>query len=315
MLRRLPRRINPAVLLGVVEGALLVRLIALLLAARPDNALIGLMLALTAPLVWPFRALDRFAGQPEYGARLELATIAAMFALLLALFVAQRARRSMENTMRKAKDLLDMAIVHQETGQALATVRDLVFSPDGRHLAAIMVDTGGWFHDARVIPWSAVTRVGDVIMVTGDPIVKAKDVPELAENLRQEIKISGNSIVTQSGERLGKVGDVYVDDNGAVVGYEVSQGFLSDIGGRKFLAVGHVQSVGRDAVIADTDDLQSMREGLEQAAAPSQSAPGEADSKQPPLPSEPAPVDTPDPPIDAPAQAGDTPSRDQPAQP
>lgn len=210
--------------------------------------------------------------------------------------------------MRKAKDLLDMAIVHQETGQALAYVRDLVFTPDGRRLAAIMVDTGGWFHDARVIPWSAVTRVGDVVMVTGDPIVKAKDSPELAENLRHEVKISGTSIVTQTGERIGQVGDVFVADNGDVVGYEVSQGFLSDLGGRKFLAIRHVHNVGRDAVIADSDDLLSTREGLEQAA----TAP-EKDETPAPLPSQPAPVDTPDPRFDAKADAGDPASSDRPA--
>jgi len=307
MLRRvLLRRLDPALLLGVVEGALLARLIALLFAARPDNTLIGLILALTAPLVWPFGALDRLAGQPVYGARLELATLAAMLALLLAAaFVAVlRSRRGMENGMRKAKDLLGMAIVHQETGQALAYVRELVFTPDSRRLAAILVDSGGWFHDARVIPWSAVTRVGDVIMVTGDPIVKAKDSPELAENLRQEAKISGASIVTESGERIGSVSDVFVADNGDVVGYEVSQGFLSDLGGRKFLAIGHVRSVGRDAVIADSADLQSTQEGLEQAATRS------SDRANAPLPSQPAPVDTPDARYGTAAQAGDAPPRD-----
>lgn len=203
--------------------------------------------------------------------------------------------------MRKAKDLLGMAIVHQDTGQALASARDLVFTPDGRHLAAIMVDTGGWFHDARVVLWSAVSRVGDVIMVTGDPIVKAKDSPELAENLRQEVKISGTSIVTEKGERIGAVGDVYIADDGDVVGYEVSQGLLSDLGGRKFLAIARVRSIGRDAVIADSNDLQSLKQGLEQAATQRQTGlPPTGDvsvagASAAPLPSQPAPIETPDP--------------------
>lgn len=85
-------------LLGIVEGALLVRLIALLFAVRPDNDPLALMLALTAPLVWPFGMLDRLAQQPEYGARLELATIAAMLVLLLtALAAVLWTRRSKES--------------------------------------------------------------------------------------------------------------------------------------------------------------------------------------------------------------------------
>lgn len=71
-----------AVLIGVLEGLLLVRFIALLFAARPDNPAIMLLLTLTTPLTAPFRALDQLAGQPQFGARLELATLASMIGLL-----------------------------------------------------------------------------------------------------------------------------------------------------------------------------------------------------------------------------------------
>lgn len=70
-----------AALIGVIEGLLLLRLVALLFAARPDNPWIALLLALTAPVTAPFRMLDRWAGQPQFGARLELATLAALLLL------------------------------------------------------------------------------------------------------------------------------------------------------------------------------------------------------------------------------------------
>ena len=69
---------------GAVEGALLARLLGLLFAARPDNPVFQLLFALTAPLVWPWAWLDRWAGQPRFGARLELATLAAMATLAMA---------------------------------------------------------------------------------------------------------------------------------------------------------------------------------------------------------------------------------------
>lgn len=80
------RRNIGRVAVGLVEGLLLLRLVALLFAARPDNVALALILALTAPLTAPFRVLDQWAGQPRFGARLELATLAVM--LLLALAVA-----------------------------------------------------------------------------------------------------------------------------------------------------------------------------------------------------------------------------------
>ena len=65
-------------IVGIVEGLLLVRLVGLLFAARPDNRALNLLLDLCIPLVWPWLWLDRWAGQPRFGARLELATLAAM---------------------------------------------------------------------------------------------------------------------------------------------------------------------------------------------------------------------------------------------
>ncbi len=70
-------------IVGAIEGILLARLIALLFAARPDNPVFEALFAISAPLVWPWQWLDRFARQPRFGARMELATLAAMIAVAL----------------------------------------------------------------------------------------------------------------------------------------------------------------------------------------------------------------------------------------
>jgi uncharacterized membrane protein len=72
-----------AALFGLLESLLLLRLVALLFAARPDNPWIVLIISLTAPFTAPFRILDQWAGQPQFGARLELATLAAMVIVLI----------------------------------------------------------------------------------------------------------------------------------------------------------------------------------------------------------------------------------------
>ncbi len=69
--------------LGMIEGLLLARLVGLLFAVRPDNWVFEVVLAITAPIVWPFEWLDRWAAQPRFGARLDLATIATMVLILL----------------------------------------------------------------------------------------------------------------------------------------------------------------------------------------------------------------------------------------
>lgn len=64
-------------------GLLLVRLVLLLFAARPSNPVVKAVLAVSAPLVWPFAAVDRWAQQPRFGARLELATLLALAVLVV----------------------------------------------------------------------------------------------------------------------------------------------------------------------------------------------------------------------------------------
>jgi uncharacterized protein YggT (Ycf19 family) len=58
---------------GALEALLVARLLARLLAARPDNPAIQILYALTDPLVMPLQALD--AQQPQFGAVLELSTL------------------------------------------------------------------------------------------------------------------------------------------------------------------------------------------------------------------------------------------------
>jgi uncharacterized protein YrrD len=167
--------------------------------------------------------------------------------------------------MRKAKELVGKSIVNQATGENLATVRDLIFDSDARHVAALLVDSGGWFRDARVVCWDTIANIGDVIMVQGDsPVVTASSAPQLSDELKQDVRISGMTIVSDSGERIGTVGDLFIDDKGEVVGYEVKQGFMSDLSGRKFLFADHVQTVGRDAIIADAASLTSTKQAQQQ---------------------------------------------------
>jgi NhaP-type Na+/H+ or K+/H+ antiporter len=58
---------------GVIEGLLVVRLLARLLAGRETNTLLALLYGLTDPLVAGLIWLD--AGQPRFGATLELSTL------------------------------------------------------------------------------------------------------------------------------------------------------------------------------------------------------------------------------------------------
>jgi len=161
--------------------------------------------------------------------------------------------------MWKANELINKTVVHHTTGAKLATVYNLVFDNEIRNVAALMIDSGGWFRDARVIPWNRVVSISDVVLVQGDfPIVKASDA-EMAHLVQQEIRLTGTPIVSDTGERMGTVGDLFINERGEIAGYEVKQSFMS-LGGRKFLPADAVQAVGKDAIISTTTDLPSVKD-------------------------------------------------------
>ena len=161
--------------------------------------------------------------------------------------------------MRKANELIGKPIVRQDTGERLASVHNVVVDRAAQRAVALLIQAAGWLHDARVVPWNRVTGIGDVILVGGDePIIGTADNPELAALVTQAGQITGTRIVTASGEELGTVGDLFIDDEGRVLGYEVRHGLLS-LAGRQFLPVAQVQTVGQDAVIATTAELPSVK--------------------------------------------------------
>jgi hypothetical protein len=75
------RRLAIATVVGVLEALLLARLLAWLLAARPDNPAVAWLDAVSAPLRWPLMMLD--AAQPRFGSRLELSTLVMAAIVLL----------------------------------------------------------------------------------------------------------------------------------------------------------------------------------------------------------------------------------------
>jgi uncharacterized protein YggT (Ycf19 family) len=73
---------------GAIEALLLARLLARLLAARPDNPAVQALYSLTDPLVFPLRWLD--TQQPQFGAVFELSTLAMALLVPLVGFVLWR---------------------------------------------------------------------------------------------------------------------------------------------------------------------------------------------------------------------------------
>ena len=156
--------------------------------------------------------------------------------------------------MRKAKSLLGLKIVTQTEGRDLGTVRDLIFSDQSQRLTALLLTDRELFGmiDATAVPWNEVRQIGrDALMVTGDAaVIKVHSDALLAEAYDARDNLDGKQITTDGGENLGHISDLYIDDSGHVLAYEVSGGLFSNIyNGKRYLERPAGVTIGDDVVI------------------------------------------------------------------
>ncbi|WP_019585169.1 PRC-barrel domain-containing protein [Deinococcus apachensis] len=166
--------------------------------------------------------------------------------------------------MIKAKELLGRPIIAIDSGEKIETTRDVVFDHQANEVMGLLVDEGGWFRAAKVVPFGAIRSIGeDAIMVdSAESVTSTREDGRLAEVLESNVSLSGMTLLTTDGQNLGKIADVFFDEHtGRVEGYEATGGIFSDLSsGRTFVpAPEHVQ-IGHDAAIVPISVAAAMQE-------------------------------------------------------
>jgi uncharacterized protein YrrD len=170
--------------------------------------------------------------------------------------------------MRKAADLLKKLIVQIDTGNIIGNVADLLIDPEEDRLVAVLTVTARWLREPALIPWEQiVVSTGDVILVQpGTEPILATASPRLQHLLERKIHVSGTTVLTKSGAKVGTVGELMINDHGQILGYVVSSGFLGSE--RQFVAAENVEALGADALIileGSTRDVLPTSEAEERA--------------------------------------------------
>lgn len=162
-----------------------------------------------------------------------------------------------------------MPIMTLETGRKLGNVKDIIFDPVAGRLEALTIESNGFFGPKR---WFLLTEnirsIGeDAIMVdTGRALRNSDNARREADIVDLNNTLAGKTVVTENGDILGSVSDVYIDaDTGKALRYEVSGGAVSDVGsGRRVFPVPEALVVGPDAlVVPDSveNEMQAQEPG------------------------------------------------------
>ncbi|THF68612.1 photosystem reaction center subunit H [Deinococcus sp. Arct2-2] len=166
--------------------------------------------------------------------------------------------------MIKGKEILGRNIVAISTGERVESVRDVVFDHQGNQVLGLLVDEGGWFHAAKVVPFEKIRSFGeDAIMIGSvDDITGTREDGRLSEAMSSDVSLIGMTLLTTDGQNLGKIADVYFDEStGYVEGYEATGGLFSDLSsGRTFIPTPESVQIGTDAAIVPVSVAAAMQE-------------------------------------------------------
>ncbi|GGK13116.1 hypothetical protein GCM10008955_03010 [Deinococcus malanensis] len=166
--------------------------------------------------------------------------------------------------MIKGKEILGKNVVAINTGQRVDSVRDVVFDHQANQVLGLLVDEGGWFRAARVVPFEHIRSFGEDAIMIGDAgdLTTTREDGRLAEVLESKTSLIGMTLLTTDGQDLGKIADVLFDEHtGRVEGYEATGGLFSDLSnGRTFVPAPQSVQIGTDTAIVPVEVAGAMRE-------------------------------------------------------
>jgi uncharacterized protein YrrD len=166
--------------------------------------------------------------------------------------------------MRNGKGMIGKPVVAYDSGEEFKTIIDLIFDQESNQLLGFLVDEGGWFSNALVLPLTNVQAIGAdaVIVAARDTIDSASEFPAMQRILERDNILKGTRIMTIDGRDLGTMTDLYFDDTtGAIEGYEVSGGLFADAySGRSFVPAPDTLKIGEDIAFVPSETADLMQE-------------------------------------------------------
>jgi sporulation protein YlmC with PRC-barrel domain len=154
-------------------------------------------------------------------------------------------------------ELRGKTILSLRDGEKLGQVDDVLIDPNTLRISGLVSSSGGLFDQRdRIILAQDIDRWGkDAVLVQDGNVFRSmNDVPDKDHWISAANKISGLSVVSSSGDKIGQLDDVIVDNEGQLVAYRVSSGF----GGRSFgrsreIPANTTRKLGKDVVIVDVE--------------------------------------------------------------
>jgi len=163
--------------------------------------------------------------------------------------------------MRKIQDVIGLPILDVSSGKKVGIVKDIFFNKTGE-LKGLVVEKGGFFNKNYYLPFEDIGSMGDDAVTIGTERV----LTDFHQNKRYYSFNTGKNsykelpVMTTNGHELGHIKDVYfMEEVGKIIGYEISDGFLTDITeGRRTIQIPKKMTIGEDALVIPQNEVQDI---------------------------------------------------------
>ncbi len=152
--------------------------------------------------------------------------------------------------MRTFSLLKGLPIFELKTGAKIGEVCDLCVTNQGI-VKGLLVKKGVILKKNLYLSVQDVSSFGfDGVMIEDREVLEAIQVNE-GYTIENKQRLLGRMIMTAEGERLGFLEDVYfLEEVGTIIGYEISDGFFSDMmEGKRVIKAEQPPAIGKDAII------------------------------------------------------------------
>lgn len=162
---------------------------------------------------------------------------------------------------RDAKDLVSLPVVATAEGRELGRVKDVLFDPSEQQLVGLMVSPSSGADTSMFVARQRIRGIGgDAVTVdAADALVPVASDERARTIVESNIHFTGTKVLTESGDSLGKIDAIIVDDEGQISGYRASTGVLK-FNEKNEIRRDQVIKVGEDAIIVDATATGSIEE-------------------------------------------------------
>jgi len=166
------------------------------------------------------------------------------------------------------KDIMGNPVITVSDGRSIGKVNDIYLTTNLQSVAGIYLGSKGGLFSSRssflVKRGDVVTLGEDAVLVKHDQVIQEeKDIPDLEETWLRRDELQGRTVDSPGGTKVGKVGDVIINEEGTVLGFTLSQVYISGpIADNRAVAIHTVQDVGHGDGVMTIDLEQAEQQEL-----------------------------------------------------